>query len=563
MKAINSTSTRTLSLIIVVISALAFIPFLGGVNLFDWDEINFAECAREMIVDGNYIDVQIAFRPFWEKPPLFVWMQVVTMKMFGVNEFAARLPNAIAGIVTLLTIFFMGKKLHSKAFGLLWSFVYFASVLSHFYFRSGIIDPWFNFFMFVSIYFFFQLQISETKKKRNLSALLSGVFVGLSVLTKGPVGLLIVGAVVFIFLLIQVIKPQKFVIAKDSEAETKPLKLLSLTEWLIFLSSIIIVGSIWFILQIIGGNLQTVIDFIAYQVRLFLTPDAGHDGNFLYHVVVLLIGMFPISIFSLKYLFRIKDKQSVADIFAVLMQILFWFVLILFTIVKTKIVHYSSLCYFPMSFLGAYCLMHIFEGKVKWSKLTNVLLIIIAAVFSLVVAVVPLVEKYKQELIPYIKDDFAVLNLQAEVNWLGWEWVIALIFFIAVIVAVAMSKKNKYKKAFITLFSASAIFIISVIYIFPYRIEKYTQGAVIEFYKSVADEDCYVLTSGFHTYASHFYTKSTPFDYKPALQLLTKNPDKPVYLVLKEPHYNQYKHLVVAMEVHLKKNGWVVLKLAP
>jgi 4-amino-4-deoxy-L-arabinose transferase-like glycosyltransferase len=44
---------------------------LGRVHLFDWDEINFAECAREMRISGEYRYAQIGFLPFWEKPPLF------------------------------------------------------------------------------------------------------------------------------------------------------------------------------------------------------------------------------------------------------------------------------------------------------------------------------------------------------------------------------------------------------------------------------------------------------------------------------------------------------------
>src|SRR5664280_359919 len=93
-------------LIIVISAIFFFIPFLGSVHLFDWDEINFAESAREMIVTGNFSRVQIDFHPFWEKPPLFFWIQVLSMKLFGINEFAARLPNAIIGIVTLLTLYF-------------------------------------------------------------------------------------------------------------------------------------------------------------------------------------------------------------------------------------------------------------------------------------------------------------------------------------------------------------------------------------------------------------------------------------------------------------------------
>ena len=74
---------------LVFFGAILFIPFLGIVHLFDWDEINFAECAREMLESNNYLWLQINFKPFCEKPPFFIWLQTLSMKTFGVNEFAA------------------------------------------------------------------------------------------------------------------------------------------------------------------------------------------------------------------------------------------------------------------------------------------------------------------------------------------------------------------------------------------------------------------------------------------------------------------------------------------
>src|SRR6266542_5297254 len=146
-------SSRFLQLLIVIVASLLFIPFLGHVHLFDWDEINFAEAAREMIVTKNYLSVQIDYLPFWEKPPLFIWMQVLSMKVFGINEFAARFPNAVCGIVTLLVLFNIGRKLVSNNFGLVWGLVYTCSILPFFYFKSGIIDPWFNLFIFLGVYY--------------------------------------------------------------------------------------------------------------------------------------------------------------------------------------------------------------------------------------------------------------------------------------------------------------------------------------------------------------------------------------------------------------------------
>src|SRR5437870_5207659 len=89
------------SLLIIAVGALFLLPFLGAVHLFDWDEINFAESAREMITSGNYARVQIDYQPFREKPPLFFWLQAASMHAFGINEFAARFPDAIVGIITM------------------------------------------------------------------------------------------------------------------------------------------------------------------------------------------------------------------------------------------------------------------------------------------------------------------------------------------------------------------------------------------------------------------------------------------------------------------------------
>src|ERR1700760_2480993 len=110
--------------IIVLAGSLLFFPFLGQVHLFDWDEINFAECAREMIVSKDYLRAQIDFMPFWEKPPLFIWMQVLSMKMFGVNEYAARFPDAFTGVLTLIAIFYAGKRIINEKMATWWVVLY-------------------------------------------------------------------------------------------------------------------------------------------------------------------------------------------------------------------------------------------------------------------------------------------------------------------------------------------------------------------------------------------------------------------------------------------------------
>ena len=142
------------NIVILVLGALLFIPGIGSYRLFDWDEINFAESAREMLVTGDWFNVQINFESFWEKPPLFIWMQALSMKAFGIGEFAARVPDAVAGILSLLLLFNIGRKMNGTRFGVIWTLMYGISFLPFFYFKSGIIDPWYNLFIFLAIYFF-------------------------------------------------------------------------------------------------------------------------------------------------------------------------------------------------------------------------------------------------------------------------------------------------------------------------------------------------------------------------------------------------------------------------
>ncbi len=120
--------------IIALAAGLLFLPFLGHVHLFDWDEINFAECAREMIVSKDYLRAQIDFMPFWEKPPLFIWMQVIAMKLFGVGAYAARFPNACIGILTLITIYYAGKRVVNGKMATWWVLLYAATWLPSFLF---------------------------------------------------------------------------------------------------------------------------------------------------------------------------------------------------------------------------------------------------------------------------------------------------------------------------------------------------------------------------------------------------------------------------------------------
>jgi 4-amino-4-deoxy-L-arabinose transferase-like glycosyltransferase len=529
---------------LLFLGIILFIPFNGSVHLFDWDEINFAESAREMLLTGNYLDVQINYQVFWEKPPLFFWMQVASMKLFGVNEFAARFPNAICGIFTIIVLYLIGKHLKDKKAGLIWSLVYIGSLLPFFYFKSGIIDPWFNLFIFLGIWFML-LYTTGYHPQNKLRAILSAFFIGLAILTKGPVALLIFLLVTGIFLIYK-----KFHVA---------------VIWLdvfLFILVLGLTGGFWFFLQWAFGHGDMVVDFINYQVRLFTTSDAGHAGFPLYHFVVLFFGVFPASIFAIReYWFR--DNGNIQLKHAHLwMLILFLVVLILFSIVKTKIVHYSSLCYFPLTYFASLRLYRLYVKNEKPRLFENGLIkamMLLFIVFAVGVAAL----KY---LIPtiinsgIIHDKFALANLNAPVQWTGMEFIPALILLITLIFVWVLFAKARNKQAILVLFIGMLSFQYSAMRMILPRVEEITQKTVVDFYKSLPENDVYVEPIGFKSYAHLFYfNKPIPNDSTPKNlnDLLWKPIDKPAYFVSKNTSKENILRDNPQLQVIDEKNGFV------
>ena len=468
--------TKTLRYtIIALFGGVLFLPFLGHVHLFDWDEINFAECAREMIVTKDHLRAQIDFMPFWEKPPLFIWMQVIAMKLFGVGAYAARFPNAVAGITTLLTIYCVGKKTVNEQMAGWWVLLYAATWLPHFYFKSGIIDPWFNFFIFVS---FYQVHLLRFSERKWLHALLGGLFLGLAVLTKGPVAILVALLAFGVYIVLH-----------------RGLAGYKLKHLLIIACCALLPVLLWLGAAVAAHGVPYgkwfVHEFITYQVRLFSTEDSDHGGPFFYHFIVLLLGCFPASAFLFGYLRKRPALQERQQDMSRWMWILFWVVLILFSIVKTKIVHYSSLCYFPLTFLAAMQLHRLSTEPVRISKWIKGLLLFIGSLVAILIAAVPVVGINEEKLVPYIDDPFAVGNLRAAVPWSYAECGWGIVYLLCIWIAVWWMGKN-FRKGMILLCVVQVIIIqVTVIHFTP-KVEAYSQRAAIDYFSSLAGTDVYV-----------------------------------------------------------------------
>src|SRR5229473_898978 len=105
-------------LLLALAAGLSF-PNLGGPSLWDIDEGNNAEAAREMLESGNWVVPTFNYELRVDKPALLYWLQIAAYRIFGVNEFAARFPSAVAALLTILLTYELARCLFGPSTGLL------------------------------------------------------------------------------------------------------------------------------------------------------------------------------------------------------------------------------------------------------------------------------------------------------------------------------------------------------------------------------------------------------------------------------------------------------------
>jgi 4-amino-4-deoxy-L-arabinose transferase-like glycosyltransferase len=172
--------------IILLVWAGVFLPHLGLLPVNIMEARNFIT-AREMIRDGNWILTTMNGLPRYEKPPLPTWLTAFSALVFGLKSVAVlRLPSALAALLLILfTRRLALVLLKEKRFALHSALIVATSFYVIYAGRDGSWDVYAHAFMLGGIFFLFKLFSDEHKVYEH--ALFSGLLLGLSFLSKGPV----------------------------------------------------------------------------------------------------------------------------------------------------------------------------------------------------------------------------------------------------------------------------------------------------------------------------------------------------------------------------------------
>ncbi|GEM_PF-323484 len=266
--------------------------YTWAMPLIDPDEPRYAVTARDMVLNGNWIVPHFNGVPRINKPPLFYWVIAISYKIFGINEFGARLPSALAAIGTAMITYLWGKRIWGCKNGFWAGVVLIASPLFFLISRLCITDMLLTFFVSASFYLFF-IEYTETNKS-NKRRLFLYFLLGMVFLVKGHVGIILFVLVTIGFLLW----------IRDFQYLRR---LWYFPGFLLFLA-IICAWGIPFLVSLGAEQISTLL----YQETFGqFVGSFSHPEPFYYFLPVFMIGFFPWSAFAfITFVYVFKKRKS-------------------------------------------------------------------------------------------------------------------------------------------------------------------------------------------------------------------------------------------------------------
>ncbi len=279
--------------LLLAAASLVCLVNLGTPSLWDIDEGNNAEAAREMLVSGDWLVPTFNFQLRSDKPALLYWLQIGAYRLFGVNEFAARLPSALASILTVLLTYELGRRLFRAATGLLAGLVLASSALfcaaAHFANPDALLLT-----LTTLTCFIFWTGFTRGGRAWFVPA---GISAGLAVLAKGPVGLALPLAVTVGFLL-----------------WSRQLGRLWDRRLAWGMAAFVLVAAPWYVWVGVETRFVFLRDFfLIHNTGRFQATMEGHGGPVYYYLVCLVLGFAPWSIFLLPTIWSAWGRPARED----------------------------------------------------------------------------------------------------------------------------------------------------------------------------------------------------------------------------------------------------------
>ncbi|MDD2885646.1 MAG: glycosyltransferase family 39 protein [Dechloromonas sp.] len=310
---------RLADLLPLLLPLLFLLPNLGGAPLFDVDEGAFSEATREMLAKGDYLSTWLNGNPRFDKPILIYWLQALSVSLFGAAEWTFRLPSALAAVFWCFAVNRFARQFFDEDTARLAGIVALTCLGIQLIGRAATADALLNLLLTLTLTDIWRYHATGARWAGRRAFL----WVGLGILTKGPIAILVPGATLFLWCL--------------SMRRWTPLRALrDPLSWLLLIGTALP----WYIAAYaIHG--QAFIDgfFLKHNVQRFSATLEGHGGSAFYYLLIVPLFVLP----WLPWLIS-AVRHSVSDWQDPLKRFLWlWcgFVIAFFSLSGTKLPHYA------------------------------------------------------------------------------------------------------------------------------------------------------------------------------------------------------------------------------
>jgi len=279
-------------LLLAVVCYVLFFHWLGKIGFLGPDEPRYSSIAREMFRSGDYITPRLNGSAWFEKPVLMYWGAALGYAIFGVGEFGARFPSALAATLSVFFVYFCGSKLWGQTTGMLAALVMSSSIGFFAFARAASMDmPLTACLTMALCSFLLAINTKGSESRRWFYAFYA--FLGLGALAKGPVAFVLPGASLFGFLLFR----------------------LRLNEWKTWHPKGVLItigiAAPWYIACTWLNGVGFLREFfLNHNFNRFTTNLYGHPHPFYFYLPVLVMLTFPWTFLLISALRRRFDRND-------------------------------------------------------------------------------------------------------------------------------------------------------------------------------------------------------------------------------------------------------------
>ena len=293
---LDSRSPALRPTILVAVCGMLFFAFLGIRDLWDIHEGMHAAIAQTMLLSGDWITPVFNGEAFFDKPILFNWLNAISFQLFGFTEVAARLPAALAGLGCVILTWRLGCTIYGERAGFLAGLILATTIEFMILSRVVQYDIPFTFFVTLSLFCFVHAVMDEDKQRLYFLGFYAAV--ALAVLTKGPIGLVLPGLVIAVYL----VSTSRYTLLRE----------MQLLPGIILFFAIV---TPWFVLMERANEGYLEYFILNQHLGNFLGGEGAmtprHPEPFYYYLPVLLAGLLPWSALLPQSLIRAWRRNQV------------------------------------------------------------------------------------------------------------------------------------------------------------------------------------------------------------------------------------------------------------